>query len=279
VTYKIIAASSSRTKEQTPKVLETTLRTGEVVEGPQHKSLNNTGYKETWISITTPEPLRGATSVDALKESSPLGEKMDWNATRMHTLQTHPVLASQAPYGAHFVSAFLTLLIEQKIEHIVALATPDEQDGYTRYVPTQIGTPLQFPGGFSVTLLKEEKHPFCTINTLEITDPTGQPHRLTQHLYATWPNKGFPPQAEILPFVHHVHANAFTKGPTLVHCNAGIGRTGSLLALECIVRSQNHMERSEVDILLETLSNERPGPQKEDQKEAIINFASSWKQG
>ena len=273
--FKSISTASHK-KVQSPKALDTTLSTGQKIEGPQHQSLNNLGYKGTWMEITTPEPLKGATLNYPISPET-VGEKMNWNATHIHTFKNQLVLASQAPYGKYFVSAFLTLLIEHNIQHIIALATPEEENGYTPYIPTTIDLdhPLKFPGDFSVTLQSQKETKGYTVNTIEITSPLGT-HTLTQHLYPHWPNQGFPDQANILPLVRYVHETAFSKGPTLVHCNAGIGRTGSLLALAWIVENGQKMHPSEVDTLLDTLNNERPGPQKDAQKKAIKVFASKW---
>jgi protein tyrosine phosphatase len=277
--FKTIATASHK-KVQSPKALHTTLSTGIKIEGPQHLSLNNLGYEGTWIEISTPEPLKGAT-LNYSTSSQTLGEKMSWNATHIHTFKNKLVIASQAPYGEYFVSAFLTLLIELKIQHIIALATPEEENGYTPYIPKKIGPDLslKFPGDFSVTLQSQKETQGSIVNTIQITSLLGT-HTLTQHLYPHWPNQGFPDQVNILPFVRYVHENAFgdsLKGPTLVHCNAGIGRTGSLLALAWIVASGQKMQPSAVDTLLETLNNERPGPKKDEQKKAIKVFASTWR--
>ncbi|XP_064617209.1 receptor-type tyrosine-protein phosphatase mu-like [Liolophura sinensis] len=80
-------------------------------------------------------------------------------------------------------------------------------------------------GVIEVTLLDEEVYANCAIRTLELS-----------HTKA-WPDHGAPSDATILlDFRDKVlEYNSTLPGPILVHCSAGIGRTGTFIALDYLI--------------------------------------------
>ncbi|KAK3091870.1 hypothetical protein FSP39_023255 [Pinctada imbricata] len=77
--------------------------------------------------------------------------------------------------------------------------------------------------------------------------------------FTAWPDKDVPKSAStILDFRNKVVKNESSKdGPTLVHCSAGIGRTGTYIALDYLVREGE--QEGSVDIVncLTTLRRQR----------------------
>lgn len=69
--------------------------------------------------------------------------------------------------------------------------------------------------------------------------------------YTAWPDHGVPTAnaaESILQFVHVVRQQATkSKGPMVVHCSAGVGRTGTFIALDRLL--QHIREHEFVDIL------------------------------
>uniref|UniRef100_A0AC34QP84 Protein tyrosine phosphatase n=1 Tax=Panagrolaimus sp. JU765 TaxID=591449 RepID=A0AC34QP84_9BILA len=72
-----------------------------------------------------------------------------------------------------------------------------------------------------------------------------------------WPDRGVPPcRLTAMVLLSHVRG---TKKPIIVHCSAGIGRTGTIVALEYILeRLQSGLPCEAMDEILKELRNQRP---------------------
>ena len=57
---------------------------------------------------------------------------------------------------------------------------------------------------------------------------------MTQYHLTSWPDHGIPKYASILMSFHKQSTNNWSpsKGPILVHCSAGVGRTGTFIAID-----------------------------------------------
>ena len=71
---------------------------------------------------------------------------------------------------------------------------------------------------------------------------TGEERHLSLMQYVSWPDHGVPEQAaDFVQFVQRVRAaRAGLVEPTVVHCSAGIGRTGVLILMEtamCLIEA------------------------------------------
>ena len=66
---------------------------------------------------------------------------------------------------------------------------------------------------------------------------SGKPFKTTQFHFTTWPDHGVPDYATpILGFHRRVKSqHKPSRGPLLVHCSAGVGRTGTYIALDNIL--------------------------------------------
>ena len=70
--------------------------------------------------------------------------------------------------------------------------------------------------------------------TIQIQDGSNDSHTLTQYHLTSWPDHGVPDHAApLMSFYKQVMAAwSPSKGPILVHCSAGIGCTGTFIALD-----------------------------------------------
>ncbi|XP_052077938.1 receptor-type tyrosine-protein phosphatase T-like isoform X2 [Mytilus californianus] len=76
--------------------------------------------------------------------------------------------------------------------------------------------------------------------TREITieeKKSGKKRKVTQYHFAAWPDHGTPDPLYLVLFHRHVISDtkAGHSGPLLVHCSAGIGRTGTYIALDALL--------------------------------------------
>lgn len=101
-------------------------------------------------------------------------------------------------------------------------------------------------GNFDIQLLKEVEHTDYTHRTLKITHMYKDSYRLVEHLhYTTWPDHNVPktskPIIDMIGLFHKIwkeNSNENT-GPPIIHCSAGIGRTGTFITLSTIIKDLN----------------------------------------
>ncbi|XP_063735542.1 tyrosine-protein phosphatase non-receptor type 2a isoform X2 [Eleginops maclovinus] len=124
-----------------------------------------------------------------------------------------------------------------------------------QYWPTSEEQPMSFTDtGFVVRLLSEEDQSYYTIRVLELQNTmTGESREIYHFHYTTWPDFGVPESpASFLNFLFKVRESGSLgaeQGPAVVHCSAGIGRSGTLALVDtCLVLMDRRKNPSSVDI-------------------------------
>ncbi|XP_037043962.1 tyrosine-protein phosphatase non-receptor type 61F isoform X1 [Bradysia coprophila] len=113
--------------------------------------------------------------------------------------------------------------------------------------------------GLEVEYLRSEEYKHYTKRILRLSDTESTKSReIIQFHYNTWPDFGIPSSPiEFLQFLKQVRdSNALSAdvGPAIVHCSAGIGRSGTFCLVDtCLVLVENDGENkvSVCDLLLE----------------------------
>ncbi|XP_062613544.1 receptor-type tyrosine-protein phosphatase kappa-like [Saccostrea cucullata] len=91
---------------------------------------------------------------------------------------------------------------------------------------------------FSVTLIEEKVYAYYVIRILNLKkrEVTGS-RRVLQFHYTRWPDHGTPNPLDLVIFHRHFrHKVNPTQRPILVHCSAGVGRTGTFIGLDVLSR-------------------------------------------
>lgn len=141
------------------------------------------------------------------------------------------------------VSHFWLMAWEQKSKAILMLNKLVEKKAIKchKYWPEEIGPQykLQLTDvQLEVEYVKYEEFDHFSIRTLLLSDKvSGETRELLQFHYTTWPDFGIPssPQ-DFLRFLKMVRdSGAMSKdvGPVIVHCSAGIGRSGTFCLVDC----------------------------------------------
>ncbi|OON20313.1 Protein-tyrosine phosphatase, partial [Opisthorchis viverrini] len=83
-------------------------------------------------------------------------------------------------------------------------------------------------------------HPKSTVPSDTNTDPTDDRSFTVYHYHFTvWPDHGTPSDPScVLDFMHDISARQESisgSGPTIVHCSAGIGRTGTFIVIDMLI--------------------------------------------
>uniref|UniRef100_A0A8C7HZP1 Tyrosine-protein phosphatase non-receptor type n=1 Tax=Oncorhynchus kisutch TaxID=8019 RepID=A0A8C7HZP1_ONCKI len=125
-----------------------------------------------------------------------------------------------------------------------------------QYWPTAEEQQLSYTDtGFVVTLVKEEDKSNYIVRVLELRNTeTGGTTEIYHFHYTTWPDFGVPESpASFLNFLVKVRESGSLgpeHGPSVVHCSAGIGRSGTFSLVDtCLILMDKRKDSSSVDIL------------------------------
>nr|XP_034322333.1 receptor-type tyrosine-protein phosphatase alpha-like [Crassostrea gigas] len=105
-------------------------------------------------------------------------------------------------------------------------------------------------GTFSIQLFSEKTYANFEVHHLKVTNKKIQEIRQITHLqYTSWPDHDSPSPLELLEYYRYV-SRAMQQHPEqklLVHCSAGIGRTGTFIALDALHRQG--VEKGRINIV------------------------------
>ncbi|NWR71897.1 PTPRJ phosphatase, partial [Centropus unirufus] len=158
-------------------------------------------------------------------------------------------IAAQGPLP-NTIEDFWRMIWEKNIYSIVMLTKCVEQarTKCEQYWPEKQSKSY---GDIIVTMVSEIILPEWTIRdfTVEKAD-TPESHTVRQFHFTSWPDHGVPETTDLLiNFRHLVHEYSSQNpvdSPTLVHCSAGVGRTGTFIAIDRLIQ-QIDMENT-VDV-------------------------------
>ncbi|XP_071978138.1 tyrosine-protein phosphatase non-receptor type 4 isoform X2 [Engystomops pustulosus] len=143
-------------------------------------------------------------------------------------------IACQGPLP-NTCSDFWQMTWEQGSAMVVMLTTQVERGRVKchQYWPETTGS-SEF-GNFKITCHSEEGNPAYVFREMTLTNLEKEESRpLTQIQYTAWPDHGVPDDSsDFLDFVCLVRQKRLNcEEPVVVHCSAGIGRTGVLITME-----------------------------------------------
>ncbi|XP_062581719.1 tyrosine-protein phosphatase non-receptor type 20-like [Saccostrea cucullata] len=83
--------------------------------------------------------------------------------------------------------------------------------------------------------------------------------RLVYHfMFTNWPDQAVPNTKPLLQYLQLIHAH-HTTGPILVHCSAGIGRTGVLITIDLALAQIEKKGRCDIFEIVTELRKQRYG--------------------
>jgi len=209
-------------------------------------------------------------------------------------------IAAQAPLADTIVD-FWRMIWERETHSILMLTS--EVVKQEQYWPEIKGMPSVF-GEYEVYLMSEKNHQFAIERTLRVMDLVSETSReVKQWQYLEWaenrvPSNGknflkvvdmietFAQQKMIAPRMDSIYGNAqviFDDSmshqikPLVIHCNTGLGRTGTVCAI--LISIKRMMEEQKVDLYstVKHLRTQRTGMvQTSDQYEFIYRVIVDW---
>uniref|UniRef100_A0AC34GV53 Protein tyrosine phosphatase n=1 Tax=Panagrolaimus sp. ES5 TaxID=591445 RepID=A0AC34GV53_9BILA len=167
-------------------------------------------------------------------------------------------ICAQAPNDAS-INDFWRMIWQEKVKQIIMLCKTVEngKPKCAQYWPLTVGDTKQY-GTVSVTNLKiatpEKEHVFES-SVLQVSVGT-ETYQIIQHRWINWPDFGVPDSGMgMLRLLRIVRDSK----KVLIHCSAGVGRTGTVMAVEVCLR--NLLEGKDVSPIevLKDLRSQRAG--------------------
>ncbi|XP_062343806.1 tyrosine-protein phosphatase non-receptor type 2 isoform X2 [Cinclus cinclus] len=139
---------------------------------------------------------------------------------------------------------FWLMVWQQQTKAVVMLNRIVEKESVkcAQYWPTKEEEVMTFSEtGFRVRLVSEDVKSYYTVHLLQLENINSGESRMISHFhYTTWPDFGVPESpASFLNFLFKVRESGSLSpehGPAVVHCSAGIGRSGTFSLVDtCLV--------------------------------------------
>ncbi|XP_015237762.1 PREDICTED: receptor-type tyrosine-protein phosphatase eta-like [Cyprinodon variegatus] len=146
-------------------------------------------------------------------------------------------IAAQGPLPAT-VNEFWRMIWEKNVQTLVMLTRCNEQG---RVKCEQYWSPgTKYCEDIIVTTTSEIPLEDWTIRDFDIKNVKTAEVRSVRHFHFTaWPDHGVPETTELLISFRHLvreHMNQYSRNsPTVVHCSAGVGRTGTFIAIDRLI--------------------------------------------
>lgn len=204
-------------------------------------------------------------------------------------------ICSQAPVDDTIVD-FWRMIFQEDV-NIVLMLTPLVEQGRRKsslYFPEKLKTSLKFKdqsSSLAVLVSCEEcniimegltQRKFC-LNLLNNETNIGS--KIITHLhFIEWPDFSIGDENKLLSLIEIADSYKVPKKPTIVHCSAGIGRTGTYCTIDIVKnmisnKSIKDDEKKKIDIssIVLTLRDQRAGMvQTASQYELIYNIVIKW---
>ncbi|CAF3353527.1 unnamed protein product [Rotaria sp. Silwood1] len=144
-------------------------------------------------------------------------------------------------------------MVWQENVTIIVMTTNIRESGTMKcfpYWPTQ-SKEITNAGLYQIQNEKSEKFESFIITTLLLRKKNHAETRVIYHAhYLKWPDHGIPSNTKdallFLDKVEYYRQITSTKGPILLHCSAGIGRTGTFCAIDIGIK--RYLEKKTIDI-------------------------------
>ncbi|XP_055544651.1 tyrosine-protein phosphatase 69D [Wyeomyia smithii] len=199
-------------------------------------------YDQTRVKLST---LNGLSGSDYINANFVIGYK-----------ERKKFICAQGPMDSTIVD-FWRMIWEQHLEIIVMLTNLEEYNKTkcAKYWPENINDSTQY-GDLLITFASDNYYADYIIRNLKVTkrivnssgEEAEETRYISQYHYLTWKDFMAPEHPQgITKFIKRINSEySLQRGPILVHCSAGVGRTGTFVALDSL--SQQLNEEGQVSI-------------------------------
>lgn len=175
--------------------------------------------------------------------------------------QPRAYIVCQAPLKAT-VPHFFQMLVEQNVHTVVMMTgvRENEKPKCEQYWPRTLGGVLRM-GTWALELVQELPHDHYTVRHFKLTHGSDDAHTITHFQYTLWPDDS--PLINSAPLLRMRHAvrqhlsQTDQKAPLVVHCNTGVGRGATYVALDILLEMADAREPLRVFDVVSELRKQR----------------------
>ncbi|XP_076133103.1 receptor-type tyrosine-protein phosphatase V-like [Alosa pseudoharengus] len=173
----------------------------------------------------------------------------------------HAFICTQGPLKSTMAD-FWRMIWEQNV-HVIVMLTSLKENGRVlcdQYWPPERGTGCY--GDIQVTTVSRKRGPESYITTIHLLQ-NGWPaeRRITHYLYPSWPDISVPRElSSLCTFTENVRQhleNMPHVGPAVIHCSAGVGRSGTFVTLLWLLQLSARGVQPDVKASVEDLRRHR----------------------
>uniref|UniRef100_A0A8C6US08 protein-tyrosine-phosphatase n=1 Tax=Neogobius melanostomus TaxID=47308 RepID=A0A8C6US08_9GOBI len=133
-------------------------------------------------------------------------------------------------------------MVWQENTRVIVMTTREVEKGRNKCVPywPDLETSKEM-GPYVVTHISEKEATDYKLRVLEIALMDKKARTIWHFQYMSWPDHGVPQEpGGVLSFLDQVNSKQYeypNAGPMIIHCSAGIGRTGTIVVIDMIIET------------------------------------------
>eukprot|EP00051_Salpingoeca_urceolata_P033867 m.22546 g.22546 ORF g.22546 m.22546 type:complete len:584 (+) comp6858_c0_seq2:548-2299(+) len=258
---------SKKTWKLGPRDLDTFSKMDNYLTMPEEipECVRNKKYNRYMDILPNPKTAVPLDEIDGEPESTYINA----NFVRGYDGDPKAYIAAMGPKPLTLTS-FWRMIFQHNVSAIIMLTGLVEK-GKTkceRYWPSVADgkSELKF-GTITVTAHSTVQETGFAVTLLRATDAsTGKTHKVIHFWFQAWPDHGVPKNSqgemtpdELLEMLRHVHKflKGVNHGPILVHCSAGIGRTGTIIAIDHALQALEKEREADCLKIIDSIRHDR----------------------
>eukprot|EP00118_Oscarella_pearsei_P015500 m.140176 g.140176 ORF g.140176 m.140176 type:complete len:960 (+) comp38296_c0_seq1:140-3019(+) len=197
-----------------------------------------------------------------LRFGDPCSDYINANFVRGVADNPKAYIATQGPMEST-TNDFWRMVWEQNCGIILMATGLEEREvpKCARYWPDEQRT-VETYGEIEVAIQKQvKKDDYTTTHLLIVHNEKQQSRVVIHHWFTAWPDFGVPEDvSQVINYLEDIREDLKeVKGPVIVHCSAGIGRSGCLLAIHMGMREMEKGGRCDILQTVSTIRHDRGG--------------------
>ncbi|XP_065194398.1 sushi, von Willebrand factor type A, EGF and pentraxin domain-containing protein 1-like isoform X2 [Sycon ciliatum] len=216
-----------------------------------------------------------------LKFNEPNSDYINGNYIRGYGGNTKKYIATQGPMYST-IHDFWRMVWEQRAS-VILMVTGQEERGVTKcakYWPMDESDNLGIYEDMEVMLKEKTTKQDYVVSKLWVTNvQKGETREIAHWWFTAWPDFGVPasPKALLVYLTKVKNAMRVSEGPIVVHCSAGIGRTGTVIVLDICMQELEHDRHCDIYRSFAMVRQDRGGMvQTKDQYKFIYQAALEY---